>query len=164
MLPAHFSLNCHISHGQSIQDTPHSHRRRHTKVTFPHCPPTLPVISSKKDVSWCDWLPHAPWDNSYPRDFFSSHAHTSVPSPLDTHTVTYLLLILTLFLLNGFFLVFHSMACAFFLLFLRIWMSMPHWKKQTNNNNSSKRNKNIFPNCGGLELLGVSTTLIRDVD
>lgn len=28
---------------------------------------------------------------------------------------------------------FHSMACAFFLLFLQIWMLMPHWKTATIN-------------------------------
>lgn len=81
-----------------------------------------------------------------------------------THRVAYLLLILTLFSLNGFFLVFHSMACAFFLLFLQIWMSMPHWKKMLKRARERKKEtKTYFETVEGRRFWGVSTTLIRDV-
>lgn len=66
--------------------------------------------------------------------------------------------------MNGLFLVFHSMACAFFLLFLRIWMSMPHWKrKKRKTTTRNKKKKTCFQTVegGGLR---VSTTLIRDVE
>lgn len=78
-----------------------------------------------------------------------------------THRVAYLLLILTLFSLNGFFLVFHSMACAFFLLFLQIWMSMPHWKKMLKREREKPKHISKLWRVGGFG--GVSTTLIRDV-
>lgn len=126
-----FLTYCHISHLHWIYRThAHSHRHIHThRGDSPHCPPSLPVISFPEDVSWCDWLPRTPCDGTYPRGFFP-YTHTSVPLQLNMHTIMYLLLILTFLLLNGLFLVFHSMACAFFLLFLQIWMSMPHWKKK----------------------------------
>lgn len=119
----------------------HSHRHKHTRW-LSSLPTNFTGDLFPKDVSWCDWLPHAPltW-LPLPQGLFSPHAHTSVPLQLNTHTIMYLLLILTFLLLNGLFLVFHSMACAFFLLFLRIWMSMPHWKKNDNYKKEEEGNK-----------------------
>lgn len=121
-----FLTYCHISHLHWVYRThPQSQTQTHTGDSS-HCPPTFPLISScRMSAGVTDCLIH-PEMVSNPRAFFS--IHTSVPLWLNMHTIMYLLLILTFLLLNGLFLVFHSMACAFFLLFLRIWMSMPHWK------------------------------------
>lgn len=162
MLPAHFSLNCHISHLQSIQDTPTVTDTSTQKVTLLTAHQLLPVISSRRtSAGVTDCLTH-PRDGLFPPH---SHAqHISAITAQHTQTIMYLLLILTFLSLTGLFLVFHSMACAFFLLFLRIWMSMPHWKtnKKTNKKKEEKKGtkklqkkkKNMFPNCVGWGDLG----------
>lgn len=140
MLPAHFSLKCHISHLQNIQDT---------NTNTPRWRFSLPT-NFTGDVSWCDWLLHIPWDDSYPRNF-PSRPYPHISAITAQHTCNHNV-ITALPLLDGLFLVFHSMACAFFLLFLQIWMSMPHWRKATIKKKKQRKggkNKNLFPNCGG---------------
>lgn len=141
-----FFTYCHISHPHWVYRTrPQSRTQTHTGDS-PHCPPSLPVISPQRtSAGVTDCLVH-PATVPTPGPFF--HTHTSVPLQLNMHTIMYLLLILTFLLLNGLFLVFHSMACAFFLLFLQIWMSMPHRKKNKQKKRQEKK-KNMFPNCGG---------------
>lgn len=127
-----FLTYCHMSHlhwvlqaAPTVTDT---HTYAHTHRWLPPLPTNFTSDLFPEDVSWCDWLPLAPQVGT-PGPF--SQTHTSVPLQLNMHTIMYLLLILTFLLLNGLFVVFHSMACAFFLLFLQIWMSMPHWKNTT---------------------------------
>lgn len=169
MLPAHFSLTVISVTCTEYTAHTHSHRHGHTQG---HRQLFLTALqlnpwSVLPEVSWCDWLPHSPEDGAYPRAFFPPITHTSVPLQLNMHTTKFLLLILTFLLLNGLFLVlFHSMACAFFLLFLRIWTMMPHFKK-TKKKKKKTTTKNVSKLWRVEVFLGViiwSTTLIRDVE
>lgn len=150
MLPAHFSLT--VISLTFTEYTGHTHSHGYTKTHrwLSSLPTNFTSDRFPEDISWCDWLPLIPWDDTQPGDFlfvtipthqchYSSTCIQSCTCFSPSH----------FFCWNGLFLMFHSMACAFFLLFLRIWMSMPHWKKT-----KQIKTENMFPNCGGWGLRG----------
>lgn len=123
-----FLTYCHISHLHWVLQATPTVTDTNTQVT---------LLTAHQLYQWSlPWGRQLVWLTasctlSRPTPGSFSHTHTSVPLQLNMHTIMYLLLILTFLLLNGLFLVFHSMACAFFLLFLRIWKSMPLKKTTT---------------------------------
>lgn len=118
-VPSTFLTYCHISPFHRVYRT-HPRTLKHTQVT-PYCQPMLPMISLRR------YLRPGP----FPIPTHQCHYRSTCIQPCTCFSSSHL------FLLNGLFLMFHSMACAFFCFFCKFGCQF-HTEKKRNG-----------PNCGG---------------